>query len=142
MSPSASILTSQELDHGVRRDWLENERIMVLTMPEHADRPAVDAWFDIMIEVGNLWDMSEPFLVLHDIREMGFSQYFRDRAIELGKHTPTEITGRGAVVLPRSVVGTLLSIAARISTRRIQTDFELKIFTDYDKALDWLKEGF
>lgn len=141
MDTTAQISSSEDLGHGVTQEWIEDNCILVLTMPKNADRAAIDVWYERMVNIGDELDLSKPFLVMHNLQAMGFSQYFRDKSIELSKHTPDDIKGRGAVVLPRSIVGTLLSIAAQISGKRIRRQgFELKIFTDYNKALNWLKE--
>jgi hypothetical protein len=132
---------SEALGHGVTREWLEGEQIMVLKMPKNADRDAINIWFNTTVEAAASWDRSRPFLVIHDNRELGFSTNFRDKAMELAKNTPDNLQGRAAVVLDSGVIGHLLGIVARVSGSRVkEQELEISVFNDYDKALGWLKE--
>jgi hypothetical protein len=131
----------EALGHGVSREWLEDGRILVLTMPEGAHRDAIDVWFNTLTETADQWDKSRPFLVLHDSRELGFSYYFRERAIAAGKRTPKDLKGRAAVVLSGGVIGHLLAMLAKLSSNNVSAHFTLKTFNDYDQALTWLREG-
>ena len=131
---------SEDLGHGLIREWLEDKRIMILKMPKGAGREAINLWYETTIAAAENWDKSTPFLVLHDNRELGFSSNFRDKAVELGAHSPEGLSGRAAVLLGSGIMGNLLSIVAQVSGRRVKQDLELKIFTDYDKAVEWLKE--
>ena len=131
----------EDLGQGVQREWLEDGRIMVLRMPDGAHREAIDIWFNTLTEHGDNWDRQNPFLVLHDARKLGFSYYFRQRAVEAGKHAPDDLLGRGAVVLAKSVVGYLLAAVTNLSGSLVTKDFDLKVFIDYDQALAWLREA-
>ena len=130
----------EDLGQGVQREWLEDGRIMVLRMPDGAHREAIDIWYTTLMERANNWDRQHPFLVLHDNRKLGFSYYFRERAIEAAKHSPDDLAGRGAVVLAKSVVGYLLATLARLTSSSVTDNFDLKVFNDYDQAVAWLKE--
>ena len=114
---------------------------MVLQMPKNADRDAVNIWYNATVQAATTWDQSRPFLSLHDNRLLGFSSNFRDKAMDLSKHTPDNLNGRAAVVLDKSMVGHLLGMVARMSRSWMKgMEMELRVFNDYDKALEWLKE--
>lgn len=131
---------SEDLGHGIIREWLEDERIMVLKMPKGAGREAIDIWYETTIDSFSTWDRSRPFLALYDSRELGFSSNLRNKAMKLRTEMPNDLHGRAGVVLEKGVIGHLLGTVAQAASRGLKQKLELKIFTDYDKALEWLKE--
>lgn len=134
--------TGEDLGYGVRREWLHNRRILIMTVKIEGEsiREAMDTWAAGVIECIQMWPEGQTMLLMHDATQATFSAYLRRKIDEVDRATPAHIHGRTAVVVMRTAVGRFLSLSAQTTARFFRKRIELKVFFDRESALSWLEE--
>lgn len=135
--------TVEDLGYGVRREWLHDRRILIMTVNFEGEsiRETMDTWAAGVIECIQAWPEGQTMLLMHDATHAIFSAYLRRKIDEVDRATPAHIHGRTAVVVTRTAVGRFLSLSAQTTARFFRKRIELKVFFDRESALSWLEES-
>lgn len=121
----------------VTLQWLDNKQLVVY-MVQSLTREATDAWVENALELFRQWPANKRILIVYDFTLCGgvaLTPYIRKRAEELAIIRP-EISGRVAVILPRSV-GTQaarLFVLAKLKKSRVR-----RIFFTREEGLAWVR---
>lgn len=133
--PIAVDSPTEQLAEGLTRHYLYDRQIVIFTV-ENIHQHTIDAWADaVKHEVLN-WPADFPFLNIHNflnVKNMSFTPYIRKKSAELTPLAPDK-AGRTALVLPRSMVSTIVHYFLRTQQNRIRPR---QVFFKMDDALKW-----
>ncbi len=116
---------------------LDDDRIILIQLSD-TTRNTIDAWVDFAINVREHWEISQRLLILVDMSggDFAFSPYANSRSREMMSVRP-EIKESIAIVVRRSIMGQLMSMAMQASNRLSGTS--LQVCHSREDALRWLR---
>lgn len=127
---------------GITREWLDDNRIVVIKTEGNMARAAIDTWAHVVIETAKNWDADQPLFLLHDLssKDQGLTPYSRQRADETYHAVHPGTKGCIAVVIREGVINRLMSLF--YFRRRTDRGMNLneKLFTTREEGLAWLRE--
>lgn len=130
----------EHYDYGIRREWLDDHQIVMISTQGDMSRDAVDTWAELVIATAKNWTADKPIYIIHNLsaRSQGFTPYSRQRAEETYDYIAAGQQAYIALVLPDGVIPRLVSLFLRRrkgSTGNIQE----RIFTSVEDALAWIR---
>ena len=126
-------------DFGVIRAWLEVKQISYIQTDGCMQRAGVDTWADLVIDTINTWPGDHPITILQNLThpDQGFTPYSRSRGMDILAAIPEGRRAFTAIVMRDSFVNRTLGFF--INSIRHDDTVVIRIFTDADKALTWLR---
>lgn len=131
---------TEELGHGMFQTWYYDKKMFVLKGTRNT-RSGADTWGQAMLEAMEMWDASQPFLVVHDFRAIGMTPYNRKVAIEISNQFPKNFFGHYTIIVDSGVIGYALKYFGERDLKRIMPQFEGRMLFDYDVGFKWVVEA-
>jgi len=131
-------LGEQAMGNNVTVEWVDAGRIVIFRLKD-GHRDSVDRWFEVVSEVFAEFPKDEPLLVMHDVRQAGLGAYIREKSTQLTPKAAHFKKGRYAVVIVDSALSHLVRLFLDVTSRYL-TNRERRAFTDFDTALEWLRQ--
>lgn len=130
---------SEQLEHGVTREWLDEGRIVVFRTSS-SSRAASDVWGEAVMATVKAWPNGQPFLALYDFRKLGLTPYNREVSLRVGNSVPDHFQGRFALLVGRDVLGHAIRLFGTRELGRVMPQLRGNYFYDEAEALTWLRE--
>lgn len=139
MTQSHSI---ENLGFGVTRELLHERRILIYTVKIESGmiRETMDLWAKSVIADLRKWPANQTLLLMHDAREVEFTNYIRHKVDEVNKATPPRLRAYTAVIVKRGMLGYFLSTLTQATGRFFRGRIETQVFFDRDLGIAWLEE--
>jgi hypothetical protein len=127
---------------GITREWIDDERIVVITTQGDMSRAAIDTWANVVMDTAANWNPDQPFFLLHDLssKDQGLTPYSRQRAEETYDALRPGTSGCIAVVIREGFVNRLVSLLYFRRRKARGMNLEERLFTTKADALTWLRE--
>lgn len=122
-------------------EWYHNRQIVLCALNDSRHQ-AVDAVFEFLTNLIEMWPSERPYLSIYDATRSRFSfnPYLRHKATELMRRYPDK-DGRTAILLPQTLLGQVLRLFVNVDLLPLSKGREIRIFFSRDEALDWLLEA-
>lgn len=129
-------------DFGITREWIEDNRIVVITTQGDMSRAAVDTWADLVIDTASNWEANKPVFLLHDLssRDQGLTPYSRERADQTYDAVKSGTEGCIAVVVREGVINRLISLLYFRHRKERGMNLQERLFITRPEAESWLRE--
>lgn len=120
--------------------WIENNTVVVFSLQD-TTRQSVDQFVDEVTRTREAWDKTQPFLAIYDVSHGNIllTSYVRERSMELAENPPPDLFGAYAVVVARTIIGTLI-ITFFNGFSNDHPYFKGRAFRNFDYALQWVQE--
>lgn len=127
-----------ELEHlspHVTCEWLYNRRVVVITTAD-SSRATVDLWANRAKEIMTSWPVDQPFFMAQDVSSPNTvsTPYARERARELMKLRVDLPSYHAMIVAPTY----MMRLAQMFLWAYRRKNFEMRLFTKREEALNWL----
>lgn len=134
--PNRNHIGPVQITEGLSFEWLSEGGAVAYTLTN--THPAtLETYIETIKAVGHLWDVAQPYLSLHDITAVGFTQKMRHGAQEASAHV-AHLKGYLAVIVPNNLMGNVVRLFINFDiARRIPNRYP-KVFFRRDEGLKWL----
>lgn len=106
----------EALGNGVTRRRICDDQITIYTVVGVGIKPT-DAWVDGILDEIKEWDVTKPYLSLHDLSRSGTSPYGYQRTRSLFEQAPEGMIIRFVVVMPNTFIGKIMHSMAQMLLR-------------------------
>jgi hypothetical protein len=130
---------AETFKNGIRRAWLEENRIALIITSGDPSREAIDTWAQVTTSTIRHWSPDDPIILLHDFTnlDMGIMPYVYRRADDVYATMPKGQCGYNAVVLGSGIFNNVLSVfVGRLRGRH--RNLKEQLFTTREDAHTWL----
>ena len=131
-------LGEQDMGEGVTVEWIDDGRIVIFRL-NRPGKLTIDRWFEAVWQLFEEYPVDEPLILLHDTRQLGLVPYMREKSAMLSEKGARYTKGRYAVVMADTPLAQLGRLYVNFQARKVTTR-EGRAFTDFDAALEWLRE--
>lgn len=125
--------------HGIRRAWLDGNRVALIITSGEASRAATDAWADLMIATLHEWPKQQPVMVIQDLSHPAqtFTPYCRRRLDDIYDALRGDQSMYNAFVTGGGLVNSMISFMLRFQ-RSSATNLTERVFSTQEDAYSWL----
>lgn len=127
-------------DFGVIRSWLDDHLICYIQTDGCMERAGVDTWANLLIETIQTWPADCPIAIFQNLThpDQGFTPYSRSRGMDVLAAVPQGHMAVSAIVMQDSFINRTLGFF--IHSIRRDDNVAIRVFTDMDEALSWLRK--
>lgn len=132
----------EEFPHGISREWLADGQIVVHSAKVIDIKEGQEVFFEMVMETMQNWNPEQPFLQMvkfPNASMMHFTGELREKLKEVGTNA-SHLSGRVAVVVPRTFINMALRIFVNRELRNVTPDSEFRFFHNAEVAENWLRE--
>ena len=119
-------------------EWVDEGRIVIFRL-KNGNRDSVDRWFEVVSDVFAAFPVDEPLIVMHGMQDAGLGAYIREKSVQLTPKAAHIKKGRYAVVITDNALSQVVRLFLNVTSRQL-TNRERRLFTNFDAALEWLRQ--
>lgn len=124
-------------------EWIEDGKVICMRLFDISTREKADRYLDAIEENNRNWNPERPLFMIFDASQVikdTWTPYIRQRSQQAFSALPLEVKGRLASVLKKSILLQIVKLFLERGLNRQNRPIQLKIFFDWDEAMEWLKQ--
>jgi hypothetical protein len=139
--PAKSMMGEQEIMDGLYMEWLDGGKIYILRLTSMAV-DTVNTYIDIQKQVATEWDITQPYLLLHDISDpsVDVNGQIRKRAPELWQLVrQRKIQGLTVFMLNNKGLNTAAKVFINTMQRILVSDLKIQFVSDRERGISLME---
>jgi len=130
----------ESFGHGITREWLYDERIVVFTVP-NTSNDGIDAWVEATMSTIQAWTPDQLYLAMHDLsfNENSLTPHARKAGIYVSQHS-NALLGYQSIILPNTLAATITKFFVNQEIVASSKQMVRRIFYTRYEGLEWLRQ--
>jgi len=130
-------------EYGITRQWLVQDRIVLLAKNDDLSRTAVDAWWQVYTETVTNWHKDRPIAIIHDLTHptLRVTPYATKTAIRAAHYLTYFVQSAFIASVYDSTYIAQLANFVLSQRPSLRDDIHEKIFRSREDALNWIQDN-